>query len=125
MLKGQCLCGTVKYHYLMPLFETIICHCTDCRQAQGTAFAFNSAIQKQYFVIDSGKQDLKEYFHSPEKARVFCGCCGSPIFSYRLDLPDIIRLRLGTVTLGEIPAPNQEFFTNDRCAFVTIEINSG
>lgn len=124
MIQGQCLCGAIKYHYLLPLFETIICHCRDCQQAQGTAFAFNSPIQKQYFVLESGKQDLKEYFHSPEKARVFCGQCGSPLFSYRLDLPDLIRLRLGTITVGEIPVPKQEFFTEDRCAFVTIKINS-
>lgn len=120
MLKGQCLCGAVKYHYLAPVFETIICHCRHCQMGQGTAFAYNSPLQKQYFVLEYGKADLKEYFHTPEKARVFCMHCASPIYSYRLDLPEIIRLRLGTVTEGELPAPKQQFYIERKFSFVSI-----
>ena len=120
MLKGQCLCGAIQYRYLAPVFETIICHCKDCQMAQGTVFAFNSPLDKQYFVIEQGKQYLKDYFHTPEKARVFCIECGSPIYSYRLDLPDVIRLRLGTVTEGTLPIPQQQFYTHQAFNFVKI-----
>ena len=123
MLTGQCLCGAVKYRYLAPLFETIICHCKDCQIGQGTAFAFNSPIQKQYFVLDQGKSALKEYFFTPQKARVFCQHCGSPIYSYRLDVPETIRLRLGTVTDGLIPPPQEEFFVEHAFKFVLIQKN--
>ena len=34
---------------------------------------------------------------SPLKRRVFCGTCGSPLFSPRDDLPDVLRLRAGTL----------------------------
>lgn len=120
MLKGHCLCGAVQYRYLAPLFETIICHCKDCQQAQGSAFAFNSPLNKQYFIIDSGKHALKEYFHTPEKARVFCVECGSPIYSYRLDLPDVVRLRLGTVTEGLLPVPEKQYYTEHAHNFILI-----
>lgn len=118
MIKGQCLCGAVKYRYLAEITETIICHCSDCRLAQGTAFAFNSPIQKQYFVLDQGQDALKEYFHTPKKARVFCQHCASPIYSYHQDLPEVIRLRLGTVIQGEIPSPQQEFYVDQALGFI-------
>ncbi|MDS4049038.1 GFA family protein [Accumulibacter sp.] len=44
-----------------------------------------------------GQDLLREYRAVPDKARVFCTNCGSPIYSAREDLPGIRRLRLGTV----------------------------
>ena len=40
---------------------------------------------------------LKEFRATPDKARVFCANCGSPIYSAKDDLPEVKRLRLGTV----------------------------
>ena len=68
----------------------------------------------------SGQDQLKEYLHTPNKARVFCQNCGSPIYSYRTDLPNIIRLRLGSVTEGKLPAPKEEFFTEHKPNFVEL-----
>ena len=45
----------------------------------------------------AGAHLLKEYRATPGKGRVFCSCCGSPLYSARDDLPGIKRLRLGTV----------------------------
>ncbi|MDI5983376.1 GFA family protein [Halomonas sp. M4R5S39] len=39
---------------------------------------------------------MKEYRATPNKARVFCSECGSPLYSDRDDLPEAKRLRLGT-----------------------------
>lgn len=52
--------------------------------------------------------------------------CASPIYSYRTDLPNIIRLRLrlrlrlGTVTEGHLPAPKEEFFTEHKPDFIEL-----
>ena len=44
-----------------------------------------------------GQELLKAYRSSPNKVRVFCANCGSPLYSARDDLPGVRRLRLGTV----------------------------
>ena len=72
------------------------------------------------FELISGKEQLKEYFHTPNKARVFCQNCASPIYSYRTDLPNILRLRLGTVTEGTIPAATEEFFCEHKPNFIEL-----
>lgn len=121
MLKGNCLCGRVSYVYHAELEHSILCFCQDCRQAQGALFGWNSPIVREKFQVVRGAGDLKEYFHSSNKARVFCGECGSPIYSYRIDLPEILRLRLGTVVEGVIPVPEEEFYSEYKPDFIHIK----
>ena len=120
MIKGQYQCGAVKFRYDAELTETIVCHCKDCQIAQGSAFAFNSPIDERLVTFEHGKDALKEFFSSPNKGRVFCQHCGTPIYSYRTDLPDVIRLRLGIVTEGHIPAPTKEIHLENKLPFVEI-----
>jgi len=120
MIKGQCLCGTVQYQYDGEIEQSILCFCQHCRQAQGSIAGWNSPIDQTKFQFISGQDQLKEYLHTPNKARVFCQNCGSPIYSYRTDLPNIIRLRLGSVTEGKLPAPKEEFFTEHKPNFVEL-----
>lgn len=97
MIKGSCLCGGVRYEYDGELEEISLCHCSQCRKAQGSAFVAVSPIESARFRLISGAELLKEYRAVPHKARVFCGNCGSPLYSARDDLPELKRLRLGTV----------------------------
>lgn len=122
MLQGQCLCGLVYYHYQAELEKTILCFCQHCQRAQGAMLGWNSPIDQSKFQIVRGQQYLKEYFHSPNKARVFCQECGSPIYSYRLDLPGVLRLRLGTVTEGYVPAPIEQAFAHRKPQFLQVSL---
>jgi hypothetical protein len=58
----------------------------------------------------TGADLLKDYFSSEKKKRVFCANCGSPVFSQRIDTPDTLRLRVGTVTTGKIPLPDYQIY---------------
>ena len=120
MIKGQCLCGTVQYRYHAEITQSILCYWQHCQQAQGSFAAWNSPVDQNQFELISGKEQLKEYFHTPNKARVFCQNCASPIYSYRTDLPNIIRLRMGTITEGHIPAPFEEFFCEHKPNFIEL-----
>ncbi|WP_353141999.1 GFA family protein [Acinetobacter pragensis] len=120
MIQGQCLCGAVKYRYAADLECSIICFCQHCRLAQGAVFGWNSPIDESKFQLIQGLSSLKEYFHTPNKARVFCSQCGSPLYSYRTDLPNVLRLRLGTVTQGDLPAPKEGGFQHYQPDFICI-----
>jgi len=106
MIEGGCLCGGVRYQYTAELQDVVVCHCQQCKKAQGSAFAVNAPIRQEFFTLLSGQQLLREYRHSPFKSRVFCENCGSALYSQRDDTPDLIRLRLGTLDTIDIPAPN-------------------
>ena len=108
MIKGSCLCGGVQYEYDGELTELAVCHCEMCKRAQGTPFVTNSPIKSERFRIVTGKDLLKAYFSSEKKQRVFCVNCGSPLYSQRIDIPEVLRLRVGTVTSGKIPPPDYQ-----------------
>ena len=78
----------------------------------GDFAAWNSPVDQNQFELISGQELLKAYFHTPNKARVFCQQCGSPIYSYRTDLPNIVRLRLGTITEERFPRQHKNFLLN-------------
>lgn len=117
MIKGSCLCEKVKYEYKSEITEVAICHCNQCKRAQGTPFVTNAPINVDNFSFIQGSEFVKEYFSSPNKRRVFCGNCGSPFYSQRTDMPETIRLRLGTVTEGHIPKPDYEIYCESKSAW--------
>lgn len=121
MIKGHCLCQGIQYEYHGEINEVAICHCYQCKQAQGTPFATNAPVSTAAFQVVQGQALLKSYFASPNKRRVFCSQCGSPLFSQRMDHPDIIRLRLGTVTEGHIPAPQYQIYGESRSAWFVLD----
>jgi hypothetical protein len=97
MNTGGCLCGGVRYEVEGPLAPVQLCHCGQCRKAQGGAFGANVPVDGAAFRLIQGEDLLREYRASPLKRRVFCGTCGSPLFSQRDDTPGALRLRVGTL----------------------------
>jgi len=96
MIKGSCLCGKVSYTYQGDIQEIALCHCSQCRKAQGGAFATNSPVETKKLTF-SGSEFIKEFQSNDIKVRAFFSNCGSPLYSARSDLPQVKRLRMGTV----------------------------
>ncbi len=112
MHSGSCLCGGVTYRIQGPLEAIQICHCGQCRKAQGSAFASNIPVPVERFELLAGQELLSSYQSSPGKERVFCSRCGSPVFSRRLGQPEVIRLRAGLIDEPVASRPVAHFFVS-------------
>lgn len=99
VLEGCCLCGKVRYEYTGDITEIAMCHCAQCRRAQGSAFAINCPVDSRKLSF-TGLEHIREYQSAENKTRAFCRHCGSPLYSERSDLPGIKRLRLGAIESG-------------------------
>ncbi|WP_332768538.1 GFA family protein [Phenylobacterium sp.] len=97
MHTGSCLCRAVRFEVAGDLAPIQLCHCGDCRKAQGGAFATNIPVATADFTLLSGEGELRAYESSPGKERVFCGRCGGPVFSRLASKPEVVRLRAGTL----------------------------
>lgn len=117
MIKGRCLCGGIQYEYHGEITEVAVCHCNQCKQAQGTPFVTNAPIQTKLFHFTQGEQLLKDYYSSANKRRTFCSVCGSPLFSQRTDMPEVLRLRLGSVTEGHIATPQYQIYCDAKATW--------
>jgi hypothetical protein len=92
---AHCLCEGVKFRITGELAPIQLCQCSQCRRAQGTPFATNMPVARADFHLDRGAELLNEYESSPGKKRAFCSRCGSPVYSRRDEIPDVLRIRAG------------------------------
>lgn len=99
MVTGSCLCGGIQFNINGPLNPIQVCHCQQCRKAQGTPFATNIPVDTKNFEWVKGFELLSEFLSQTRegKHRVFCSNCGSPIMSRLDSIPSVVRVRVGTL----------------------------
>jgi hypothetical protein len=119
MLKGSCQCGAVHYE-VARLGVVVMCHCSKCRKANGTAFATNSPIEASDFRLLKGADAIKEYESSPGVFRVFCGTCASPLYSRRPAHPNMLRLRIGTLDTPIDSKPSMHIYVGSKAEWEEI-----
>jgi hypothetical protein len=91
---GRCLCGAIGITVHAAAGGLVYCHCAQCRKTAGSAFiAVVPAWRRDVEVADPAAR-ARSYRASPDKARWFCGACGSPLWSAR-DGAEQWRIRAG------------------------------
>jgi hypothetical protein len=112
---GSCLCGGVRFELTAELGPIEVCYCQMCRKASGGPLATNSSITASRFRITSGTGLIRGYESSPGETRHFCGRCGSPIYSAHVDRPQVVRLRVGTISGPLNVRPSASYYTASKC----------
>jgi hypothetical protein len=64
---------------------------------------------------------LKVYESSPGKQRIFCSCCGSPVYSRRQSIPAVFRLRAGLFNEPLPVKPAWHAHTDSKCNWWSIQ----
>jgi hypothetical protein len=114
---GSCLCGGIEFRITSELAPIQVCHCRQCRKAQGTPFATNSPVKADAFVLMRGESLLAQFESSPGKKRVFCRNCGSPIYSSRDSVPGVLRIRVGLVDDPVSARPSAHAYVSQKCSW--------
>jgi hypothetical protein len=98
-LGGGCLCGAIRYTVNAPISALRACHCTHCQKASGTGASINATIPSSSFSLTQGKPRRFEDKADSGRTlyRLFCGDCGSPIYSQRATMPEFMVLKVGTL----------------------------
>ena len=80
---GGCLCGNIRYTLKAEPALTVVCHCTHCQKASGSAFSTNLVLQRADIEFSGG--DIAAYDDKADSGntlkRSFCPKCGSSIMS--------------------------------------------
>ena len=120
MYKGGCLCGAVRFEISGPIRSIVYCHCSQCRKAQGSAFATNGIVAATDFRFVSGENELTGYEATPGQTKYFCRTCGSPILSRTASKPHELRVRLGTIESDIAERPAAHIFVTSKANWETI-----
>jgi hypothetical protein len=77
-LKGSCLCGDVRYTVADDFQYALICHCSQCRRATGSAFKPFGGIDPKKLKVTRG---IVKRFGSAKTHDAHCRRCGSLLYS--------------------------------------------
>lgn len=77
MIRGSCLCGTVRWEINGPTGGMSHCHCVMCRKAHGAPFATYLSAELEDYRLVAGAEAIRHYEASPILIRAFCTTCGS------------------------------------------------
>jgi hypothetical protein len=94
-LTGGCGCGAVRFEVTEPLLSASYCHCTRCRRRTGTAASVNARARPGSVRIVAGEAGIGVWAPDGGFEKLFCGACGSALFSRDPDDPTVMGVRLG------------------------------
>ena len=118
--SGSCLCGGIRYSVRGELGAMVVCHCSRCRKANGTAFQAVVPIATAGFELLEGAELLAGYESSPGVHRMFCRRCASPLYSRRDAMPELLRLRVGSLDTPLSAGPAMHIFVGSKADWYEI-----
>ena len=98
-VEGKCHCGNIQYEADVDPDRVSICHCTDCQTLTGTAYRVSVPAPRESFALLAGEPTIyvKIAQSGARRAQVFCANCGSPLYTYDVDQPERLGLRVGSI----------------------------
>jgi hypothetical protein len=94
---GGCMCGAVRYECSAEPLYMGNCHCRDCQQATGTAYAAAMLVPRNAVAI-AGKVNYYDVTGDSGNivGRGFCSNCGSRLFS-KPPIPEFMGIMAGSL----------------------------
>jgi hypothetical protein len=117
MLRGSCLCGSVRYEASGPVHDVHHCHCSMCRKAHGAAFSTFARLSAADFRIVAGADQVRSYRSSAPIERTFCATCGARL-TVRFDgMPQTVWASLATFDDDAGVRPDTHMFVASKAAW--------
>jgi hypothetical protein len=90
---------------------------TDCQTLSGSAFRANVSVSAERFKLLAGtpKRYVKTAESGNERLLVFCGDCGTPIYTCAPASPAGYSLRIGTIKQRAVFTPGKQIWRAPPC----------
>ena len=113
VIRGSCLCGTVKFHVTEPFKIVQNCHCQRCRKGRAAAHATNGFTSFDGVKFTQGEDHLTFYKVPDAKyfTQVFCKTCGSKMPRHDADR-DIVVVPFGALDDDPGVKPERHIYTD-------------
>lgn len=104
-LRGSCHCGAVRFAVEAPHpVPYNLCYCSICRKTAGAGgYAINLGARAETLAVE-GREHVRVYRSTPNHERSFCGECGSALWVFSPDWPDLIHPHAGVIDT-DLPVP--------------------
>ncbi|NVK43371.1 MAG: GFA family protein [Oceanospirillaceae bacterium] len=81
IIHGHCLCGAVTFEIQGPFKRFILCHCSRCQRASGSAHVSNLFCKPDQLKWLGGEDQVRRFdlTGADRFGKSFCTNCGSPL----------------------------------------------
>ena len=121
---GGCLCGNIRYILKSEPQLTVVCHCTHCQKASGSAFSTNVVVPRADIEFIGG--EMAAYDDSTDSGNVlkrsFCPKCGSSLMSESSGRPGVAVLKVGTLDDAAWVKPGMQIWTRSAQPWVKFAV---
>jgi hypothetical protein len=111
------MCGGVRFEVDAPLDVAYWCHCTRCQRRTGGPASVQGRIAPGALRVVHGDELLREYVFEGGWGKVFCGTCGSSLWSQSPDDPGVKAVRLGVFDADPGVRPSYRQFVTYAAAW--------
>jgi hypothetical protein len=118
-LRGQCLCGAIRYAVDDAFVYALNCHCSQCRRATGSAFKPFAGIPRDKLAITEGEAHLLRFGDPRADHDVRCNGCGSLLFSVVRERA-WVHVTLGTLTDTPSIRPSAHIYVGSKAPWFEI-----
>ena len=87
----------------------------------GAACGTFAGVPRGAFRYVSGEDNIKSYWSSEKNERIFCGTCGSPVFSTNDSMPDLVMPRASLVDQSGTYAAQMTVWAARATVFDTVD----
>ena len=116
---GACACGEIRFRLLGAPIVTHGCHCRDCQQATGSAFAVNAMIETDRVALEAGAPERVETHSGFTDWR--CARCQVTAWSHHPKLgPKIAFVAAGILEGDHGIAPDIHCYTRSKHPWVVL-----
>ncbi|CUH40635.1 hypothetical protein JSE7799_03370 [Jannaschia seosinensis] len=104
-LDGSCHCGAVRFTVEAPHpVPYQRCYCSICRKTAGAGgFAINIGARADTLEVE-GRDNISTYRSSEAMERTFCRTCGSALWGFAPDWPELIHPHASAIDT-DLPVP--------------------
>ncbi|CCE97442.1 GFA family protein [Sinorhizobium fredii] len=114
-MKGQCLCGAVRYEAKRAPIYSGFCHCRDCQRATGTGHSCYMIFSRVDVLVTGELRTFQTLAESGNVSiRYFCPACGSQIFASGPPDDDQWTVFAGTLDDTALFEPTNAVFARSR-----------
>ena len=117
-LPGGCYCGAVRYVVNGDIFNSTLCHCSDCRKASGApAVAWFSARRADFRY--TGQAPVR-FASSEHVMRSFCPQCGTTLTFEDGRWPEELDIASATLDDPDSAPPGDHTFVRSRLSWMDL-----
>jgi hypothetical protein len=117
VIRGGCLCGSIRYEASGLPYNVTHCHCTDCRRSSGAPFVTWASFRRTEFCFTAGEARELSW---AGRLRAFCPRCGTPLTFLAGPSADEIDVTVCSFDQPEIVTPEDHTWIEDRLPWIRL-----